>query len=59
MIYAFLLSILLVYPAFFLFFAGGWARAAFLGYITWSTFVDTKVGRRVQGPPEGCVRCRV
>lgn len=39
MIYAFLLSVLVVYPNYFLFFANRWIRAAFLGYITWFTFV--------------------
>mmetsp|Transcript_3187 Transcript_3187/g.7387 ORF Transcript_3187/g.7387 Transcript_3187/m.7387 type:complete len:502 (+) Transcript_3187:132-1637(+) len=42
MIYAFLMSVLLVYPTYFLFFANRWVRGAFLGYITWYTFIDRK-----------------
>jgi hypothetical protein len=44
MIYAFLMSVLVVYPNYFLFFANRWVRAAFLGYIAWFMLVDTKVG---------------
>lgn len=40
MIYAFLLSALLVYPNYFLFCAHKWVRAGFIGYITWYVFVD-------------------
>ena len=40
MIYAFLLSALLVYPNYFLFCAHPWVRAGFIGYITWYVFVD-------------------
>ena len=42
MIYAFLLSVLVVYPNYFLLYANRWVRAAFLGYITWFAFVDTR-----------------
>ena len=40
MIYAFLLSALLVYPNYFLFCAHPWIRAVFIGYIGWYVFVD-------------------
>ena len=40
MIYAFLLSALLVYPNYFLFCAHPWIRAVFIGYISWYVFVD-------------------
>ena len=40
MIYAFLLSALLVYPNYFLFCAHKWVRAGFIGYITWYVFLD-------------------
>ena len=42
MIYAFLLSVLVVYPNYFLFYAPSWVRVAFLGYVTWFVFVDWK-----------------
>ena len=41
MIYAFLLSALLVYPNYFLFCAHKWVRAGFIGYITWYVFLDS------------------
>ena len=40
MIYAFLLSALLVYPNYFLFCAHPWIRAGFLGYIGWYVLID-------------------
>ena len=42
MIYAFLLSCVLVYPNYFLFFAPPYARAAFAAYCSWVVLVDTK-----------------
>ena len=42
MIYAFLLSCVLVYPNYFLFFAPPYARAAFAAYLGWVALVDTK-----------------
>ena len=42
MIYAFLLSCVLVYPNYFLFFAHPYARAAFIAYCSWVALIDTK-----------------
>lgn len=41
MIYAFLLSVLAVYPSYFTFFAPRYVRYGFLGYLSWLFMVDT------------------
>ena len=46
MIYGFLLSALVVYPNYFLFYAHPWIRAAFIGYISWFAFLDTETPQR-------------
>ena len=46
MIYGFLLSALLVYPSYFLFYAHPWLRAAFVGYVAWFLLVDAEAPQR-------------
>tara|TARA_B110000977_G_C11090354_1_gene496597 strand:- start:213 stop:1340 length:1128 start_codon:yes stop_codon:yes gene_type:complete len=42
MIYAFLLSVLVVYPNYFLFFAPKYVRYTFIAYLSWLSLLDTK-----------------